>query len=58
MQVGVVYEGQRFPVWVESGSCLILQAVSTSPRRLVCFMDVAYYHPPLLCLLPLVPSSV
>jgi hypothetical protein len=35
LQVGVLYEGQRFPVWIESGSVLVLQAVSTSPSKLV-----------------------
>lgn len=34
-QVGVLYERQRFPVWIESGSVLVLQAVSTSPSKLV-----------------------
>ena len=31
----VLYEGQRFPVWIKSGNVLVLQAVSTSPSKLV-----------------------
>jgi hypothetical protein len=34
--VGVLREGQRFPVWVESGTVLVLLAVSTQPKSLVC----------------------
>lgn len=34
-RVGVLYEGQRFPVWIESGSVLLLQASTTSPSKLV-----------------------
>jgi peroxin-1 len=35
-RVGVLREGQRFPVWVESGTVLVLLAVSTQPKSLVC----------------------
>ena len=34
-QVGVLFEGQQFPVWIESGSVLLLKAVSTKPSKLV-----------------------
>lgn len=34
-QVGVLHEGQRFPVWVQGQTILILHAVATAPRKLV-----------------------
>lgn len=38
-----MYEGQRFPVWIESGSVLVLQAVSTKPSKLVSVLHSAHH---------------